>query len=493
MVLDYYELREQPFGVTPDSRYLFMSSTHREALASLLYGVDAGCGFLALIAKPGLGKTTLLFHLLNQLREKALTVLLFQTVCTPMDLLRTLLTGLGVQDTQGSLIHMQMRLKEVLVEQARLGKRVVVVIDEAQNLDDSVLELVRMLSNFETSREKLIQIILSGQPQLADKIGSPDLEQLRQRVSIFACLEPFTREDTQAYIEHRMRIAGYSFETPLFTRDALAFIADYSDGIPRNINNLCFNSLSLGCALEQKPIGSETVREVIADLDLGRWKKKSTSATGPVEREPQSVPGFLSSASTSPSMYAGWIPKVAVALAVILVLGGVLFASRRLPRHKADVHAQNAAHSPAASAPSSVTTPTGAARQAETEVPPLVTPALSSANAPQPEVPAQAVGLAESKAPPLVAPDPSSTNIGQASPTGAPPGTVSVTPGNTLVGICVESFGKCNPELLQEIRKLNPRLNNPDHIESGQTIRLPALAAIAKQPGKPAIAERDTQ
>src|SRR5271156_2813423 len=138
MVLPFYQLREQPFGVTPDSRYFFLSNTHGEALASLLYGIDAGCGFLALIATPGLGKTTLLFHAMNQLREKALTVFLFQTVCTPMDLLRAVLTGLGVQDTQGTLIQMQLRLKEVLVEQARQGKRVVVLIDEAQNLDDSV-------------------------------------------------------------------------------------------------------------------------------------------------------------------------------------------------------------------------------------------------------------------------------------------------------------------------------------------------------------------
>src|SRR5271156_5841409 len=165
MVLDYFKLREQPFGVTPDARYLFLSSTHREALASLLYGIDEGCGFLALIARPGLGKTTLLYHALNQLREKALTVFLFQTVCTPLDLLRTLLMGLGAQDAQGSLVQMQLRVREVLVEQARLGKRVVVVIDEAQNLDDSVLELIRMLSNFETPREKMIQIVFSGQPQ----------------------------------------------------------------------------------------------------------------------------------------------------------------------------------------------------------------------------------------------------------------------------------------------------------------------------------------
>src|ERR1700685_3002875 len=114
MVLDYYKLREQPFGVTPDSRYLFLGPTHREALASLLYGVDAGCGFLVLIALPGLGKTTLLFHAMNQLRDKAKTVFLFETGCTPSDLLRALLTGLGVQEAEGTLIQMKLKLKEAL-------------------------------------------------------------------------------------------------------------------------------------------------------------------------------------------------------------------------------------------------------------------------------------------------------------------------------------------------------------------------------------------
>jgi general secretion pathway protein A len=277
MVLPYYQLREQPFGVTPDSRYFYLSDTHREALASLLYGVDAGCGFLAVIAAPGLGKTTLLFDALRCLRQGALTVFLFETVSTPLDLLRSLLKLLGVKDAHGNLARMQSRLQDVLIEQARLGKRVVVVMDEAQNLDHAVLELIRMLSNFETPQQKLLQIILAGQPPLAEKIASPGLQQLRQRISIFAHLKPFLREETQLYIGHRLRVAGYTLKTPLFTRDALTLIARSSGGVPRTINNLCFNALSLGCARKKHPIDKAIISEVIADLDVDRWKKKSLS------------------------------------------------------------------------------------------------------------------------------------------------------------------------------------------------------------------------
>ena len=449
MVLDYYGLWEQPFGVTPDPRYLFLSGTHREAIASLLYGVDAGCGFLALIAAPGLGKTTMLFHVLNQLREKARTVFLFQTVCTPLDLLRALLTGLGVQETQGSLIQMQSRLKEVLVEQARLGKRVVVVIDEAQNLDDSVLELVRMLSNFETAREKLIQIILSGQSQLAEKMASPELEQLRQRVSIFSYLKPFSCEDTELYIAHRLRMAGYTFKAPLFTRDALAMIADYSEGVPRNVNNLCFNSLALGCALQRKPIDRDVILDVIDDLDFGRWRKKPTLNARPQTREPRKAPSFTS-ATSARSRFADSKAKFALVLAALLVVGGALFASRGGPAQKfADVHAESMS-------------------------PPLV---AADPPAAQTAPPAEDVLPMESLDLPPASASPSSSIAGQAPEQADSANTVSVMPGETLLEICVAGFGSCNADLLREFRRLNPGLSNLDHIEPGQKIRLPVLEA----------------
>jgi general secretion pathway protein A len=467
MVLAYYKLQEHPFGVTPDSRYLFLGAAHREALASLLYGVEAGCGFVAMIAKPGLGKTTLLFHAMNQLREKAHTVFLFETVCTPLDLLQALLTGLGVCKPQGNLLQMQLMLKEILEEQFRAGKRVVVVIDEAQNLDDSVLELVRMLSNFETSREKLLQIILSGQPQLAEKIGSPQLEQLRQRVSIFARLKPLSREDTELYIDHRLRIAGYTLDVPLFTRDALGLIAECSDGIPRNINTLCFNSLALGCALQQKPINRDIVREVIADMDIEPFRKKgSVAAARPGDRVSRDVPAFLSAAD-APSMLSGWVRKFALALVVLLALGGALLTSRRWQASKVAVHAEGVVTPPAADVPS--------ADNAEQRSQPV-------------GAPSQGVLVQ-----PLTAAAPASPGTEQAPQSTSPVSTISVPPRRTLLGICVERFGRCNAETLQEIRRLNPGLSNLDHIEPGQQIHLPAKGAVTEQPGEASLVQGNTR
>jgi type II secretory pathway predicted ATPase ExeA len=267
MVLDYYNLKEQPFGVTPDPRYLYYSPIHREALATLSYGIRSGRGFMSLIAEPGMGKTTILFQLLRELEASTRTVFLFQTLCTPKELLQALLRDLGVDDGD-NVIRMQQKLNDVLLLEARRGRRVVVVIDEAQNLDDSALESVRMLSNFETSSDKLLQIVLAGQPRLREKLASPHLLQLRQRMSIFARLHPFSAEETRRYVSHRLEVAGYHFKTPLFTQQAGSLIAKHSEGIPRNINNICFNALSLGYVLKQKTIEEDVIRESLVDLDL---------------------------------------------------------------------------------------------------------------------------------------------------------------------------------------------------------------------------------
>ncbi len=266
MFLDYYGLREQPFGVAPDPRYLYFSKTNQEALASLFYGLETSRGFLTLIAPPGMGKTTLIFHLLERLRGIAHTVFLFQTQCDSREIFRYLLSDLGIDAGDQNLARMHDKLNEVLLNDARAGKRFILVIDEAQNLDDSVLETVRLLSDYETPQSKLMQIELAGQPQLADKLARPGLAQLRQRISIVSRLRPFTPDETVMYINHRLTVAGGK-ET-LFTQSALGLIAVQSGGIPRTINNLCFNALSLGFARSQKKIDSMIVREALSDLDL---------------------------------------------------------------------------------------------------------------------------------------------------------------------------------------------------------------------------------
>src|SRR5579872_872544 len=233
MFLKYYGLREQPFGVTPDPRFLYLSPAHREALASMVYGIEAGRGFIGLIAPPGMGKTTLLFHLLEKFRTSARTAFLFQTQCNSREFMRFLLAELGYGSDDQDFVRMHEEFNKRLLQEARAGNRFIVVIDEAQNLDPSVLETVRLLSDFETPRAKLMQIVLAGQPELADKLASPGLAQLRQRVSIVHGLEPLSVGEIKNYIEHRLRIAGYE-GGPLFAPGVYADIARFTQGIPRN-------------------------------------------------------------------------------------------------------------------------------------------------------------------------------------------------------------------------------------------------------------------
>lgn len=278
LFLSFFKIREQPFGVTPDPRFLYLTADHQEALASLYYGIEAKRGFLALIAKPGMGKTSLLFYLLDKFRTSAHTAFLFQTQCNSREFMRFLLGELGYEGDTKDFVHMHDEFTKRLLQGAHTGKRLIVVIDEAQNLQPEVLETVRLLSDFETPQAKLMQIILAGQPELADKLASPELTQLLQRISIVHGLEPLPSWEIKNYIEHRLRIAGYE-GNPLFTAEAYKTIAEFTEGIPRNVNNLCFNALSLACALRKRVVDSEVVDEVIHDLDIGKLTSGPASET----------------------------------------------------------------------------------------------------------------------------------------------------------------------------------------------------------------------
>jgi general secretion pathway protein A len=470
MVLSYYGLRESPFGVTPDPRYLFASATHREALASILYGIDAGVGFIALTAMPGMGKTTLLFEALGTIKRKAMTAFLFQTITTPADLLKALLADLGVVKPEGGMMELQALLNDLLAGYSAEGKRIVVVIDEAQNLDDGVLEMVRMLSNFESSREKFMQIVLSGQPQLAKRLAEPQLLQLRQRISISARLAPLSAADVAAYIEHRLAVAGYRAEKPLFTPPAVELIARHSGGIPRNINNLCFNALSIGCAVKASRIGPEIIREVISDLDLDPIA--GAAAIPPPNPPPNPQPETLRAGSSQPAkrrwFTGAWagsnrrgFQAGAIAMAAALVISlafGLWTLTHKDATASAAARASNAGAAPAAAAAaagSSGIALSGAAREGRDRS--LSPPAA----------------VAGRNGGPNAGPD--------AGPDGVKGRWVTAVHGQTLRRICVENFGICEPSLFQAILQANPAIRNPHRIKAGQRILLPELPDSASR------------
>lgn len=285
MFLEFYNLREQPFGVSPDPRFIYFGSTHREALASLLYAFETKRGFSALVAEPGMGKTSLLFRMLDTLQSTARTAFLFQTEGDSHELLRSLLHDLGINATSHDPVVMRGALNEGLLQELHSGRQVVVVIDEAQNLDEKVLETVRLLSNFETPTQKLMHIVLAGQPGLAAKLSEKRMAQLRQRVSNIIRLEPFGRDETVKYVEHRLRAAGHVGPC-IFSADALDIIARISQGIPRNINSLCFQALSIGFATQSKQIGAGILREVALDLDFAPRRNHRADTHAPTSWAP---------------------------------------------------------------------------------------------------------------------------------------------------------------------------------------------------------------
>ncbi|HZC66802.1 MAG TPA: AAA family ATPase [Candidatus Dormibacteraeota bacterium] len=450
MLLQFYQLAEQPFGVTPDPRFLYASPTHREAIASVLYSVRAGRGFTALIAEPGMGKTTLLFNLLQQLGHTAKTAFLFQAQDTPRNFLRNLLSDLGVEDDGQDLVRMQTKLNECLVRETSQGKIFIVVIDEAQNLEAPVLEVVRMLSNFETSRDKLMHVILAGQPQLAAKLAQPELTQLRQRISVVARLQPFNAEETRGFIEHRLRVAGYRAAEPLFTDRAFAMIAEHSGGLPRNINNICFNAMSIGCALKRKTINAAVIEEVLSDLDLKPLTERvqvpefSAGATK-VTDEPEAPEPPKSRLPKS------WKWRVGVASMFALLAGIGWTVLAKNPHISSSGDAADVQGTEMATTQKSL--------------------ADGATNA---DLAHQTSGNAR-------------TDSSNKRPGGEPPNNkiatdstlVRVGSHDTLYQICMDRLGRYDDEIIRLLRDLNPGLDNPRQLHVGQEVRIPTAGSLS--------------
>ncbi len=275
MYLPFFNLREPPFNLTPDPRFLFLSSQHEEALSHLLYGIHERKGFIEISGEVGTGKTVLCRALLEQIDDSVSTALIFNSYMTQTELLGAISRDFGLATegvAGGGLID---RLNTYLLSEFSAGRNAVVVIDEAQNLEPTVLEQLRMLSNLETARGKLLQIVLVGQPELRDKLSLPGMRQLDQRIAVRFHINELSRAETANYIMHRLRVAGAAGSAAIgngitFTRHALTLIYQYSGGLPRRINLVCDRALMNAFVHETRCINGTIVRQSVRDLNGGR-------------------------------------------------------------------------------------------------------------------------------------------------------------------------------------------------------------------------------
>jgi|GEM_PF-2101632 Type II secretory pathway, component ExeA (predicted ATPase) len=442
MFLNYFNLAEEPFGATPDPRFLLPTHSHREALASLQCGFLTNRGFTVLIAEPGMGKTTLLNAFLHQIEGRARTVFLFNSITDPRDVVKSILSDLGIIPA-ASEVERNRQLNEILYAEASAGRRLVVIIDEAQNLSTRVLEAVRQLTNFETASSKLMQVILAGQPQLGEKLASPQLTQLRQRVSTLCHLARLNDADVIAYIDHRLKTSGWS-GGKLFTNSAVRLIAEASGGIPRNINTLCFNALCLCRARSAKIVEREMVAEVVQDLQLSE-----SAATLPQQNQSHSTRSSKKDPKPFLSLFSGWKTLAYIATAMVFIAGSIVVSLSG--EINVNARPSNSGEQPARRQLSAMSNPAGSVRHSDSQSP------VKSVGNPLGHAMASGAGTVEQSTEPK-----------------------EVMPKNRdkLGTIAKANFGGSDPGLLRQVQALSPNILNPDHIETRGTLLLPVAAQL---------------
>jgi general secretion pathway protein A len=281
--LTYYGLVRSPFEMTPDPAFLYLGDAHREGLATLVYAVRARKGFVLLTGEVGTGKTTLLHALLSQLDSGTASAFIFNPRLEPLDFFRVLFDELGIEERCQTKAEYLLALNHFLIERLRKNQPTVLIVDEAQNLSPEMLEEVRLLSNLETPTSKLLQIMLVGQPELAEMLDRPELRQLRQRIVLRHQLRPFDPQELASYVAERLRLAGYTGEG-LFDRKALAALYDVTGGVPRLVNVVCDGALLQGFARERPRIGRDLVMEVAGDLALNGARPAEPAGRPPAAR-----------------------------------------------------------------------------------------------------------------------------------------------------------------------------------------------------------------
>jgi type II secretory pathway predicted ATPase ExeA len=313
----FFGFSEKPFNVTPDPRFLYLTQGHREMLAALFYGIKERRGFITIVGEVGTGKTTLINTVLSRLDQKTKVAYIFNTDVTYAQLLTMTLVELGLAKSDDSLKKVEAvnRLNKFAIRQLAGGHNVVLIVDEAQNLNLRSMENLRLLSNLETRKHKLIQIVLSGQPELDVKLSQPELRQLAQRISLKRYIIPLSEKETYEYIQHRLRVANYK-GPPLFSRRAQELIWEYSKGVPRKINILCDNALLIGYAGGKKRVKENVVEEAVNDLT---WSPFSGDVRA---RELTPQEESLHQIKEKPHRYRlAWAVGLAIVACVLLLIG----------------------------------------------------------------------------------------------------------------------------------------------------------------------------
>jgi general secretion pathway protein A len=468
MYLEFFKFRKRPFHITPDPEFLFLSPSHKEASASIIYGIEQRKGFIAITGEVGVGKTTILRSYLEGTDPERIKVVYIFNAAVPFQkLLKQIFLELGIPLGADESPELEI-LFHYLITEYENDRNVVLIIDEAQNMPVETLEHLRMLSNLETSQDKLLQIVLVGQPEFEAKIDLPELRQLKQRIAIRCRIGSLTPEESRAYIEHRLMRAS-SFHNPIFTKDALKRIVKESNGIPRIINVLCDNALITAFGYQRKPVNSKIVKEVIVDFKgrgpgrLLRWRTVCAVFLGlvfgvaffifnrgglvPSERAP------ITTGSVAPAYSAKPVePMSNVPAPVAPVL-----------EKKAD-GGEDSISKVVAEPPPSVVLIDNAAESSKT---------AESTKAE--DSPAPVIGIEQSFPQPEKELKESAAREPLANTQKQGPTTKIVKRGDSIFKLLVEAHGRVDPKLVQTFKDLNPHIQNLDRIKAGEEVNLPQL------------------
>lgn len=445
MYAEHFNLRTEPFGLTPDPAYLYLSPDHREALAAVSYGITEGRGFVTLVGEVGTGKTTVLYTLLSQMGPEVRAAYVSYTTQSFEELFATALRDLGVEVAGTSKLALLTAFNAHLLSLADEEHSTALIFDEAQNLSDATFEELRLLSNFETYSRKLLQIVLVGQPELQERLRRPQLRQLKERVSVRAFINPLSRTETERYIAHRLERVGGSAER-LFERRALRAIVRRSGGIPRRVNILCHNALLFAYGRNLPRVTAEAAREAIAEMD---------------ERRPGWLPRPALRRVLERSFLWRWTAGLAIATAVLV---GLRVMSSFFSVESAAVASLPGFTEPAAVEPEAVSIPAppaelGPARIAGTAA--LERAGENSARTNDRIV--QSADIAEGRPIAVSSPEPLA---------------LTVPPGATLIRLLHDLYGRdmdsvSARELFAEILRLNPQVQDVNLIFAGDSLRLP--------------------